>query len=66
MMEALIEIHKFMTLRMAALQIEIDRDKGGGLADSKFKYDECKFWKEYIERKWLNDKAKNLHIPDSV
>lgn len=52
---------------MAALQREIDRDKGGGLSDSHAKYMECKFWKEYIERECgLGDKSKEAHIPDSV
>lgn len=49
----MVELHDFITKRFLALQNEVDRDKGGGLGDSKPKYDECKFWKEYIERKFL-------------
>jgi hypothetical protein len=44
------KILDFMTKRFNALQNEIDRDKGGGLADSLAKWQEVKYWKEAIER----------------
>jgi hypothetical protein len=45
-----------MKIRKAALQNEIDRDKGGGLADSLAKWQEVKYWIEAIERKEFHDK----------
>jgi hypothetical protein len=48
------ELLEFMKKRKAALQSEIDRDKGAGLSDSLAKWQEVKFWIEYIERKGLN------------
>jgi hypothetical protein len=56
-MEQLIKLHEFMSMRMKALESDINRDKMGGLADSNAKYMECKFWKEYIEREFFNGKS---------
>lgn len=47
------ELLAFMKKRKEVLQNEIDRDKGSGLADSLAKWQEVKFWIEYIERKGL-------------
>lgn len=47
------KLHSFMTQRLESLQDELYRDKEGGMGATKYKYDECKFWKEYIERMCL-------------
>ncbi|MDF2902381.1 MAG: hypothetical protein K0S25_19 [Bacillus sp. (in: firmicutes)] len=44
------KILDFMTKRFQSLQDEINRDFGGGLSDRLAKWQECKFWKEAIER----------------
>lgn len=44
------KIIQFMSQRMNTLQNQIDRDVGGGLSDRLAKWQECKYWKEAIER----------------
>jgi hypothetical protein len=52
------KILEFMEKRMASLQLQIDRDYGSGLSDSLAKWQECKWWKEAIERGEFDYKHK--------
>lgn len=49
----------FMTKRMTELQVQIDRDIGGGLTDRLAKWQECKYWKEAIERGQFDEVDKD-------